>query len=298
MPIYLAPISRRRFLGTSLAAAGAAALGCRHALAADEKSATRFALLSDTHIAADPATVAQQVHLAEHLRAACAGVTAAGEKPAAAFITGDLALKDGQPGDYVTLLDLLKPLREAGIPLHLGLGNHDNRDEFWKATDVKRDAPRPVATHHVTLVETPRVNVLLLDSLDKVNHVPGLLGAAQLEWLATTLDAAAAKPAIVLVHHNPDTHEGALADTPAMLETILPRKQVKALVFGHTHNWQIGEQEGLHLVNLPPVAYVFGEGRPSGWVDALVSDRGMTLTLQCLDPKHPLHGERKELVWR
>jgi hypothetical protein len=28
--------------------------------------------------------------------------------------------------------DLLGPLREQGLPIHIALGNHDNRERFWE----------------------------------------------------------------------------------------------------------------------------------------------------------------------
>ena len=40
------------------------------------------------------------------------------------------------------------------------------------------------------------------------------------------------------------------------------------------------------------------EGKPNGWVDAKLAERGVTLELRCLDPKHPQHGKKVELEWR
>jgi 3',5'-cyclic-AMP phosphodiesterase len=170
-----------------------------------------------------------------------------------------------------------------------------------KGPDGKGPAENgPVEGRHVEVIETPRANWFLLDSLDVVNSTPGELGAGQLEWLAAALDARAKKPAVVMVHHNPDEKEKptGIRDTKAMLDVILARKQVKALVFGHTHVWELTTRQGVHFINLPPVGYVFRAGNPSGWVDARVSERGMTLELRCLDPKHPKHGELRELQWR
>ena len=79
---------------------------------------------------------------------------------------------------------------------------------------------------------------------------------------------------------------------------LLPRRQAKALFFGHTHDWTVREREGLHLVNLPPTAYVFFEGKPSGWVDLRLGEAGGVLELRCLDRNHRQHGERVELAWR
>jgi 3',5'-cyclic AMP phosphodiesterase CpdA len=301
MPLYLPPISRRTFVLGSVAAA---ILGPRGARGADERppaDADRLALLSDTHVAADRAAVMRGVTVAEHLAKVVAEVAAVSPRPAAALVNGDLALGLGEAGDYATLLELVKPLREAGLPLHLTLGNHDHREHFRAAVpEGQRDKPA-VADREAYAVESPRADWFVLDSLRKTNEVGGAVGEAQLHWLAEQLDARKDKPALVMVHHNPDEEDptrGGLADTKALLDLLAPRKQVKALFFGHTHAWSLREREGLHLVNLPPVAYVFQAGLPSGWVDMKMAEGGATLQLRCVDASHRQHGEKHELKWR
>jgi len=74
---------------------------------------------------------------------------------------------------------------------------------------------------------------------------------------------------------------------------------LQTYVFGHTHVWSVAQEEsGLHLVNLPPIAYVFQEGKPSGWIRATVGADGMKLEMRCIDTTHKAHGEVKELKWR
>jgi 3',5'-cyclic-AMP phosphodiesterase len=222
--------------------------------------------------------------------------------PAAVIINGDFAYLKGFPADYATAVEAVKPLRQAGLPVHLTLGNHDDRANLLAGVKGAegRDVKEPVEGRHVGVLETPLANWFLLDSLDAVNATPGVLGEKQLAWLGESLDARAKKPAVVMVHHNPDQKEkpSGLRDTKALLDVILPRKQVKSLFFGHTHVWELKSQEGVHFINLPPVGYVFKAGLPSGWVDARMTESGMTLHLRCLDPKHPKHGEIRDLQWR
>jgi hypothetical protein len=90
-----------------------------------------------------------------------------------------------------------------------------------------------------------------------------------------------------------------LRDTQELFEVIRPRRQVKAYIYGHTHTWKIEkDQSGLHLINLPPVAYVFHAGDPSGWVHATTREDGLKLQLHCLDKAHKLNGQVTELTWR
>jgi 3',5'-cyclic-AMP phosphodiesterase len=121
-----------------------------------------------------------------------------------------------------------------------------------------------------------------------------------LDWLGAALDKNADKPALVLVHHNLGLGANmGLKDTTALLDVIRPRKQVKAYIFGHTHTWNVEQDSsGIHLINLPPVAYVFQEGQPSGWVHATVENKKMRLELSCVDKTHKSHGQKIELEWR
>lgn len=114
------------------------------------------------------------------------------------------------------------------------------------------------------------------------------------------LDEHANTPALIAMHHNPDWKPmpGGLTDTGKLFEVLAPRKQVKAVVYGHTHNWEVTSKEGIHLVNLPPVAYVFAKGKPSGFVEIELAEARAKLRLSALDTEHPEHGKVVELAWR
>jgi Icc protein len=237
----------------------------------------------------------------DHFTTVAGELLALPERPAGVFILGDCAYNSGQAGDYRLVVDLLGPIRAAQMPVHLALGNHDNRERFWEALQAEKAAQRPLADKQVALVRTPRANWFVLDSLEKTLSTPGLLGQEQLDWLARTLDANRSKPALVLLHHNPGTlaNVSGLKDTEALFEILRPRKQVTAYIFGHTHAWHVGhDPSGIHLINLPPVAYVFREGDPAGWVHATLERKGMRLELRCVDPAHKAHGQILKLLWR
>src|SRR4051812_6075951 len=98
MPLTLPPISRRRFLAGAVAACFSGRF-----VGAAEADADALALLADTHIAADRAKVVLNVDLAKHLATVVNQVS--DHRPAAGLMLGDLALKDGQAGDYATFTD-------------------------------------------------------------------------------------------------------------------------------------------------------------------------------------------------
>ena len=300
MPIHLRPISRRRFLKSSVAAAAAVGLG-PHLLAAAKKiDPDSWALLSDIHLAADRAKLGRGINMVEHFNAVARELLALPKLPAGVFINGDCAFNSGETGDYAVTAELLKPIRQAGMPVHLVLGNHDHRERFWATIAQAKAAKRPLTDRHASLLKTKRVNWIVLDSLEQTLSTPGLLGREQLDWLAKTLDENPKKPALIMVHHNPGISGNmGLKDTAALFDIIRPRPQVKAYIYGHTHIWKVDQDtSGMHLINLPPVAYIFQEGNPSGWVYATVGDEGMTLELRCIDPAHKDQARKVELKWR
>jgi 3',5'-cyclic-AMP phosphodiesterase len=216
------------------------------------------------------------------------------------LVNGDCAYLKGQSGDYQQFLGLIDPIRQAGCPIHLAMGNHDDRKNFWEALPADTDRVKEIEERQVLVVESPRADWVMLDSLDKTNSTPGILGDPQLQWLAKELDQRTKKPVIVLVHHHPATGEKTqgLIDTQKLLDVLLPRRQVKALLYGHTHVWKVEKREDLHCVNLPTTAYVFRPGEPTGWVDAFLSETGMRLELRCLDNTHLKNREKHDLIWR
>ncbi len=301
MPIYLPPLSRRQFLVRSLMG-GAALLGRSRGWAATSTvDAHSWSLISDPHIAADAAKNARGINMAAQLSKVVRDVLAQPRLPQGALINGDLAFNTGETPDYATFTGLIAPLREARIPLHLALGNHDHRERFWAALRDDVAAKKPLVDRQVSMVPAERANWFILDSLDKTNSTPGLVGEAQLVWLAQALDQHAGKPALVMMHHNPsfEPAKATIIDQAALLDVLRPRRHVKAFFFGHSHRWSVSEDtSGVHLVNLPTTAYIFEPTQPIGWVSAQLEPRGMRLQLRCVDPARAEHGQRVDLSWR
>jgi Icc protein len=292
MPVTLPALSRRRWLQGSLAA-----LLAPH-VHAQEGDAETWILFSDTHIHADPAHEARGVNLTENLKRCVNQALKSRQKPYGVLVNGDIAFNKGLAGDYETFASCVAPLREAGVAVHCGLGNHDDRDTFLAAF-TNPDEPRPVEGRHVTVIRSARVNWVLLDSLDRVNSTPGVLGSAQISWLDRTLAKLPERPTFVLAHHNPqgpvdDGHKAnGLTDSDALFEVLRRHDKVRAYIYGHTHNWGHNKDErGLHLINLPPTAYTFDATRPNGWVVARAHADRMEFELRALNPAHDQHAQK------
>ena len=302
MPLLLPQLTRREFLKRAALASAALALAPSSYAGLFGKSRDKHmvAFFSDTHIAADAATVSRQVNVADNLAVCVRELAAWPVKPAAVIVNGDLALKEGLAGDYTTFGKTIAPLR-ALAPVHLNLGNHDAREIFWRG--LPQDAARlpAVPQRQVLVFESSRANWFLLDTLEATNSTPGELGAPQLEWLAYELAARPDKPAIIVGHHNLQA-PGAVAgikDTAAFEELFGRCPQIKAYIFGHTHDWNISRHaSGVQLINLPPTGYVFKEGRPNGWVRCTLAHDGAEFELRSLDANHPEHGQVEKLSWR
>ncbi len=302
MPITLPPVSRRRFLAGWMAVSAGlilSRLAIAEPIAAGDPK--RIILLSDLHIDAARTAVDRDANMADQLTRVVKQILALDPKPSQVLINGDCAHTIGDVAEYELFAELIKPLREAGLPIHISMGNHDNRDNFWKAIPAADLPNKPVPAQQILHLEFPTADWYMLDSLIKPKTTPGLLGLPQLQWLKKSLDARPDRPAIILTHHQPDLtpQPKGLTDTQALLDILSPRKQVKSLIFGHTHAWNYSKQkDDLHWLNLPPTGYVFTKGKPSGWVDVMMTDKGFSAELICLDEKHPEHHVKHQMDWR
>ena len=257
-------------------------------------------LLADIHISQDRQG-RRNTNPYENFQHAREQYRAVNSRPAGLILAGDCAFQQGDSGDYQRLNELVAPIP---MPVAFAMGNHDHREHFWEAFPQYKFTPSPVAERHVTLIEAPHADWFVLDSLDKTASTPGRMGEAQLKWLADQLDRHPKKPALVVAHHyplpkhNPTMIDSALLDTAELYDVILPRKRVKAYVFGHSHRWAHSKIGDLHLVNIAALAWLFDPKQPQGWVDTQLKPDGIRLTLQCLDPSHEAHGRPLELAWR
>jgi 3',5'-cyclic AMP phosphodiesterase CpdA len=302
MPLHLNTLSRREMLAGTLGA-GASVLLSNPVIASENVDPCSFALLADTHIPSEPSTEARGVKMADHLAQVVKQLAETTPRSAGALINGDCAYLRGEIEDYALLSKLVRPLVDAKLPLHMTMGNHDDRVKFHEVLKHQRSDAPPVESKHVSVIETPHLNWILIDTLMQVNVVTGEVGAAQREWLVQVIKAYPTKPLVIVGHHNPqppgqDRVTG-IKDTEQLFKMLDQHTNVKAYAFGHTHNWNVSQRDsGLHLINLPPVAYVFAKDRPSGWVSATTHAKGIHLKLHSLDKAHPEHNQLVQLAWR
>ena len=258
------------------------------------RSPVRWALLSDIHIPADPANEYRGFRPFDNLKKVVPEVVAA--RPDGMLICGDVARLEGQPGDYENVKTLLAPAEKIA-PVVFALGNHDDRENFLAAFGSGQGAQK-VSGKHVVVLETAALRLVLLDSLIQANVIPGLLGKEQRTWLQRFLAEADDRPTLLFVHHTLDDSDGSLADVPRFFDIVKPCRQVKAIVYGHSHRYAYDTLDGLHLINLPAVGYNFADREPVGWVESVLTAEGGEFTLRALAGNLEKNGKTVSLRWR
>ena len=286
--------------GTLAAGAGVfvSRFGCAAGPAADSD---HFVLLADPHVGSRVDQQGHGVNPARNLERAVAQIGRLDFRPAGAIVAGDCAFAQGETGDYRLFGQLLRPLRQAGLPLHFGLGNHDHRDRFLAAfPDAKAHGVRPpVPSKFVSMIETPHAN-WLLDSLDKTGKSKGLLGEAQLAWLGKSLDARAGQAGPGLgppqsrpasQHPRPDRHRPAVrrARAPASRKGVFLRPH--ALLADRPRVEDSPRKHPHHRLALRA-------GPTAGAAHREIRPDGATIGLHTLDPQHAKHGQKVDLQWR
>ena len=295
-----ASLSRRRFF--QLAGLAALAFPLRGWAALDTSGGDEVVILNDIHLTGVPEDKisANARDDDDHLRAAVQQILALPKKPPAVIINGDLALSVGTAADYAVVRELIAPLRDAGIPVHLTLGNHDVREVFTQAFPEMKSASSLKEPRHNGLIDLPSTRLILLDTLDQTPGPAGKLGAEQIAWVLAKIDEVPAKQVILVGHHNPqvggDTshYKGGLADTADFWPEIAKRPQVKAYIHGHTHEWTQALESRIHIISTIACAYVFNPNTNAvGWTSARFNAHGFELKLHTLETAHAWSGETK-----
>lgn len=183
-------------------------------------------------------------------------------KPAFLLITGDL-VNEGQPTEYQMLNAMLSELQSFGVPVLLGMGNHDARNPFRQVVlgEQVGDEQQP----YYYSIEIDGVNVIVLDS-QIPNEVPGRLDGAQLDWLANELAKPVRVGHLIALHHPPVSSTVALLDTmvltnPADLAAVVANHDnVLGILSGHIHYNHVTRFQNTFSFTTPAVLYTIDPG--------------------------------------
>ena len=285
-------LNRRQLIREGLAlAAGVVTLGPDRVLGEDRDECTRWAFLSDTHVAPEPDHRYRGFCPYRNLQEIVGQI--AYNPPHGVIITGDLAWKNGETKSYENLRTLLAPMITQR-PVCLGLGNHDDRIDFSWVFGRPLDNGRTVPDKHIAATVAGPMRLIVLDSL-LVDRAEGLLGQSQRTWLKAFLDASDDRPTILFFHHRPKID---LLDTPRLFEIIRPMTKVKAIIYGHSHEFRFSEYNGIHMINLPATGFNMSGSQPVGWVEARLMEKTGEFTLHALIGNRKMDGCSERLRWR
>ncbi|WP_368417252.1 metallophosphoesterase [Falsiroseomonas sp.] len=184
--------------------------------------------------------------------------------PAAfAVVTGDLT-HHGEPAAYRRLAAILEGLP---FPVHLLIGNHDDRAAFSAAFPA---APRDGTGFVQQALPTPAGLFVMLDTQEPGTHA-GRLCQARLDWLAATL-AGSAGDVLLFLHHPPFTAGIAgmdkikLVDADALWAVLAPHAaRLRHIFHGHLHRPLAGSWKGIPFSSLRGTAHQVAldlSGRP------------------------------------
>ena len=206
------------------------------ALSVDPSTFT-FLHLTDLHLLASPTAALNGILPVDKVRRVLARINELEIKPAFVLISGDL-VNNGQALEYATLLTLLPELQTLGVPLLLGLGNHDDRAAFRQVVLGEQNGAGYQPYYHSTQING--LNVIMLDS--SVPHeVHGYLDPAQLAWLATELTRPVTQGHLIVLHHPPvpctvTILNSIMLTNPAEFAAVIaPHANVLGVLSGHIH---------------------------------------------------------------
>ena len=228
----MSSVSRRVFLGSLGAAAAVPRL---FAKAPADYDPNLTVLLSDLHV-----NGLRNTHQLGRLERAVGEILAMNPLPARAVVFGDVSYFYGRREDYLRSLPCLKQLEDAGIPVTIGMGNHDRRLTFLEvhpdyATRTK------VPGRIVSVCDAGAVDFIMLDALQGADGRAwndrgpntGLLDKDQQDWLAAALPEWK-KPVFVCSHFP----VGDLSVGGKPLAHLLVRTpSVVGYIHGHEHRW-------------------------------------------------------------
>ncbi|MCY4743497.1 phosphodiesterase [Pelomonas sp. UHG3] len=219
--------------------------------------------LSDLHITRPGTLISGRIDTAAALRHAVERVLAIRPRPVAVLATGDL-VDAGHPAEYARLRELLQPLLDAGLPLALLPGNHDERRALQAAfagtTGVHLgDADAPAIQYALDLPGPLRL--VVLDSLQS-GRPEGGLDEARLAQADALLSARPDLPTLVALHHPPHASGLAVMDTMALQQglaafeaLIAAHPQVQLVACGHLHRMTLGRIAHAPAVTAPSTAH-------------------------------------------
>lgn len=175
-------------------------------------------------------------------------------------LAGDLT-DTGTSAAYERLKHLLFRLP---IPVHITLGNHDDRPTFLSVFGDQFAAETGKVDK---VIDIKNYRIILLDSSEP-GRVDGVLEAAQITWLRARLSEAMDRPVIVILHHNANAlHIEAdnirLLEPDAFTDALRTHPDIRQVIAGHVHLTSTATWRGLPFTTLAGSHYSVSVDQPN-----------------------------------
>jgi len=187
---------------------------------------------------------------------------------AGVVVTGDLC-HFGQPAAYAALRH---ELAKALPPVHLLIGNHDDRGAFLEAFP---DSPRDGEGFIQFAFDLGAARAICIDT-NEPGQPWGSFCERRARWLAEALDDAGTRPVLLFMHHPPFVtrlkrmDDIALRDPGPFRQAVAGREgRIRHLFCGHLHRPIAGSWRGIPISTMRATSHQVGldfvlEGRIRG----------------------------------
>lgn len=226
-----------------------------------------FIQLTDLHFPPRPEDRPYGSDPVGNLRRVLARVRELAVRPACILISGDLT-DDALPESYRHVKSAVAEVRELfGVPVLLGLGNHDRRIPFRQVILGEATAQDEGERYYYS-TRLGDLRILMLDSLIP-GELYGELGPEQLDWLAEQLREPAPGGDLVVLHHPvlprglPRAADNILSDADALRE-VLQSHPILGVLAGHSHVSSAAPFAGTLAITAPAVGSLFDPGTIDG----------------------------------
>lgn len=209
-------------------------------------SGFKFVVLSDLHLGPFGAAV-NGLDTGARLSEAVAVINRDHADAEFVLVAGDLA----DQGDAAAYHHLSNRLSLLTVPVHLTLGNHDNRAAFLQVFGPQHDDP---AGRVSKVLDAGGYRIILLDTSEP-DLVGGRLCEGRKDWLSARLVEARDRPVIVVQHHHANplslpVDRIILEDAEGYHAILSRHPDVRLVLAGHVHLPTTALWRGVPMVTL------------------------------------------------
>jgi len=205
-----------------------------------------FIVMSDLHLVPE-GELSMTLDTAARLEQAIETINARYGDADFCILAGDLADR-GEAAAYARLQAILARL---AIPVHVTLGNHDDRPTFLDVFGADFAAETGKVDK---VIDAKGYRVILLDSSEP-GRVDGILTQEQVYWLTARLAEAIDRPVIVVLHHNANalhinSDDIRMLEPDGFISALKTHPDIRQVIAGHVHLTSAATYRGLPFTTL------------------------------------------------